>query len=158
MFGINKYVAGALIALVVVLWSFVTYRVINYLHLKRTVAEQAQTISTVKKTQEAVSNLDQRIARGETTIDQELCKKGWMANCTGAPRPAIAQFVTASALADPPSTPVAVGSGGSTPGAPPPADGAQPSPPLPSVAPKVPPRKGKSKAVAYGPCKHTPLK
>jgi hypothetical protein len=161
MFGINRYVAGALIASVLLVWGYVTYRVVAYSHLKRDHKEQAQAVDTVKRAQGAVSGLDDRLAKGETTIDKELCKRGWMASCGAHTAPVIMQFAhQVSALAGPPSTPEAEGSGGSKTD-PSTVDGAQPSPPLPPLPParpSKPDRKhGKNKAYASTPCAR-PLK
>lgn len=131
MFGINRYVAGALIAVVHVVLAGLHHvpRVVANGHLRRDNKEQAQTIATVKKTQEAVNNLDERLARGGDDDRQGAVQAG----LDGELRRRDAR--DHALRTDPeyrrwrPPQASAVGGGGSTTGSPSPADGAQPSPP-----------------------------
>jgi len=147
MFGVNRYVALSLIALTLGLWTLVTYRVVNYGHLKETVAQQKSTIDTANRASQAVAEAERRIATDQTTLDAELCRRGWMARCPSK-HPLIAQFVNMNTIGQelPPVAPVAVGGGSSTTGDPSsPADGARPSLPPPSQPKR---KRGQTKAVA----------
>lgn len=109
MFGLNKYVALALIAVVASVWAFVTWRVVEFEQMKAANKQQASVIKTVDATSAAVAKASEQIESGRIDLDSALCSRGWMANCTEPSRPDIARlrFVgTANDAADAP-TPVA---------------------------------------------------
>lgn len=171
MFGINRYVALSLIALTLGLWTWVTYRVVNYGHLKETVAQQKSTIDTANRASQAVAEAERRIATDQTSLDAELCRRGWMARCPSK-HPLILQFVNIDTIGQesPRVAPLAVGDGGSTHGRTSlPQDGARPSPPSPpqptscvEAAPTKPKKQGRKKAKRHHDnqpfCQHCLLK
>lgn len=104
MFGLNKYIAVALIALVVGFSGLVTWRVVEHVKLAERADRQEAVINTVDTTTKAVAKAEEQLNAG-ADLDKALCAKGWMANCHDLQKPQIAQLINSAALADDPPAP-----------------------------------------------------